>query len=69
MATNNIKLNILRRIIGKKMVVIKDYIKNIYYYGMVDSVIDENTVNVKSPSGEFEKISIFNLRSPSNEYQ
>ena len=54
MATNNIKLNILRRIIGKKMVV---------------SVIDENTVNVKSPSGEFEKISIFNLRSPSNEYQ
>lgn len=69
MIKNNLKINILKKIIGKKMVVIKDYIKNIYYYGIVDSVIDEMNINVRSPNGEIEKISIFDLRSPSNEYQ
>ena len=69
MAINNLKLNILKRIIGKKMVIIKDHIKKSYYYGIIESVIDETNVNVKSPSGEIEKISIFDLRSPSNEYQ
>lgn len=66
---NNIKLNVLKRILGKKMVVVKDHIKKIHYYGIVESIIDEMNVNVKSPSGEVEKISIFDLRSPSNEYQ
>ena len=69
MAINNLKLNVLKKIIGKKMVIIKDHIKKIYYYGTVDSVINETNVNVRSPSGEIEKISIFDLRSPSNEYQ
>jgi ferredoxin-fold anticodon binding domain-containing protein len=69
MIKNNLKINILKKIIGKKMVVIKDYINNIYYYGIVDSVIDEMNINVRSPNGEIEKISIFDLRSPSNEYQ
>jgi hypothetical protein len=65
---NNVKLNILKRIIGRKMVVIKDYCKNEYYYGQVESVIDESNVLVKRLSGESEKISIFDLRSPSIEY-
>ena len=65
---NNVKLNILKRIIGRKMVVIKDYGKNEYYYGQVESVVDESNVLVKRLSGESEKISIFDLRSPSIEY-
>ena len=65
---NNVKLNILKRIIGRKMVVIKDYSKNEYYYGQVESVVDESNVLVKRLSGENEKISIFDLRSPSVEY-
>jgi hypothetical protein len=65
---NNVKLNILKRIIGRKMVVIKDYNKNEYYYGQVESVVDESNVLVKRLSGESEKISIFDLRSPSVEY-
>ena len=50
------------------MVIIKDYVKNDYYYGQVDSVIDEANVIVKRLSGETEKVSIFDLRSPSVEY-
>jgi len=65
---NSVKLNILKRIIGKKMVVITDYIKNEYYYGLVESVIDDNNVKIKSISGETKDVSIFDLRSPSVEY-
>lgn len=65
---NSVKVNILKRMLGRKMVVIKDYIKNEYYYGNVESVIDESNVNVKNSDGEIEKVSIFDLRSPSQEY-
>jgi hypothetical protein len=65
---NSVKLNILKRILGRKMVVITDHIKNEYYYGSVESVIDEGNVNIKSLSGENKKVSIFDLRSPSVEY-
>lgn len=65
---NSVKVNILKRMLGRKMVVIKDYVKNEYYYGHVDSVIDESNVNVKNIDGEVEKVSIFDLRSPSQEY-
>jgi len=50
------------------MVVIKDYSKNEYYYGQIESVVDESNVLVKRFSGESEQISIFDLRSPSIEY-
>jgi hypothetical protein len=69
MLKNNLKLNVLKKIVGRKMVIIKDHIKKSYYYGMIESVVDEYNVNVRSPLGEIEKISIFDLRSPSNEYQ
>jgi len=69
MLKNNLKLNVLKKIVGRKMVIIKDHIKKSYYYGMIESVVDEYNVNVRSSLGEIEKISIFDLRSPSNEYQ
>jgi hypothetical protein len=69
MLKNNLKLNVLKKIVGRKMVIIKDHIKKSYYYGMIESVVDEYNVNARSPLGEIEKISIFDLRSPSNEYQ
>jgi hypothetical protein len=65
---NPLKLNILKRIIGRKMVVITDYIKNEYYYGLVESVIDDSNVKIKSVNGETKDVSIFDLRSPSIEY-
>jgi hypothetical protein len=65
---NPIKMNILKRIIGRKMVVIKDYAKHDYYYGQVESVLDDSNVIVKRLSGESEEVSIFDLRSPSAEY-
>jgi hypothetical protein len=66
---NNQKLNVLKRILGKKMVVIKDFYKNLYYYGTIQSIIDSSNVKVKNPQGDIEDVSIFNLRSPSNEYE
>lgn len=69
MVKNNSKLNVLKKVIGKKMVIIKDHAKKNYYYGVIESVIDEANVSVRSPIGEIEKISIFDLRSPSHEYQ
>ena len=65
---NPLKLNILKRIIGRKMVVITNYIKNEYYYGLVESVIDDSNVKIKSVNGETKDVSIFDLRSPSAEY-
>jgi len=65
----SLKFNILKKIIGRKMVVVKDYIKNQYYYGTVQSIVDDTTVKIKSPSGETENISIFDLRSPSSDYE
>jgi hypothetical protein len=65
---NPAKLNVLKRIIGRKMVVIKNYIKNEYYYGQVESIVNDSNVIVKRLSGESEEVSIFDLRSPSPEY-
>lgn len=65
---NPIKANILKRLLGRKMVVIKDYIKNEYYYGQIEEVIDGTNVKVRNFNGETESISIFDLRSPSPDY-
>jgi hypothetical protein len=65
---NNVKFNILRRIIGKKMVIVEDHIKNIYFYSYIDSILDDSHVNIKNEDGSLRKISIFDIRSPSADY-
>jgi len=62
------RFNILKRLIGRKMVIIEDYIKNIYFYSHIDSVADESHVFIKNEDGTLRKISIFDIRSPSAEY-
>lgn len=66
--SSNIKINILKRIVGKKMVIIEDHIKNIYFYSYIDSVCDESHVNIKNEDNSLRKISIFDIRSPSSDY-
>jgi len=63
---NNQKLNVLKRIIGKKMVILNN---KDYYYGVIQSVIDAFNVKVKTPKGDIENVSIFDIRSISNEYE
>lgn len=62
------KLNVLKRIVGRKMVIINDHIKNTYFYSYIDSVVDDMHVNIKDSDGTLKKISIFDIRSPSVEY-
>lgn len=56
------KIYYLKRTIGKKYIIITDHIKNLFYYGVVDSVVDENHVLVSSANGQV-KVNIFDLRS------
>lgn len=65
---SSIKLNILKKIVGKKMVIIEDHIKNIYFYSYINSIVDDSTVNIKNEDGSLRKISIFDIRSPSSDY-
>lgn len=65
---NKLKLNILKRMLGKKVVVITDYIKSKYYYGRVYEVKNEDHLIVEDQLGIFKEVSIFDIRSPSIEY-
>lgn len=61
------KVNILKRILGKKMFVITNSITQEGYCGMVNKVIDHQTVSILSDKKE-ENVSIFDLRNPSRLY-
>ena len=62
------KINYLKKILGKRMVVIKDHTKNIYFYATISNVIDESNVEIINSNGDKETVSIFDLRSPSQDY-
>jgi hypothetical protein len=64
---NKIKFNILKRILGKKMFVITNSITEEGYCGIVNKVIDHETVTIISDKKE-ENVNIFNLRNPSKLY-
>jgi len=66
--TNNYKLNVLKKCIGKRYVIISDHIKNVYSFGEVKEVVDENHVLVERSKNKMEKINIFDIRSPSKDY-
>lgn len=53
--------------IGKRVAVIKDYSNLNHYYGQVEEAIDEDTLLVKNDQGEQEKVSIFDIRNPTQE--
>jgi len=54
--------------LGKKVVVITDYIKSKYYYGRVYEVKNEDHLIVEDYMGLMKEVSIFDIRSPSPEY-
>ena len=62
------KINYLKKILGKRMVVIKVHTKNIYFYATISNVIDESNVEIINSNGDKETVSIFDLRSPSQDY-
>lgn len=64
----NVKINILKKCIGKRYVIITDHKKNNYYFGEVRSVVDENNVIVQKNESHSEQVNIFDIRSPTKEY-
>ena len=63
----SIKLNILKKILGKRVAVITNYSPLEHYYGEVTQVIDESMVLVKNDINEEYKVSIFDIRNPAQE--
>ena len=56
------KINVNKRIIGKRVIVISDHIKMNFWYGVVESVIDGSNFLVKPYEGPNEKVNIFDIR-------
>jgi len=61
------KVNILKRMLGKRVFVITNSITEEGYCGIVNKVINHETIHVISDKKE-ENVSIFNVRSPSRLY-
>ena len=64
---NKTKVNILKRMIGKKVFVITNSLTQEGYCGLVNRVVDHETLNVFNDKKE-QNVSIFDIRSPSRLY-
>jgi len=64
---NTQKLNVVKRMLGKRVAVITNYNTLDHFYGEVLEVIDETNVVVKSDRNEDSKVSIFDIRNPAQE--
>ena len=64
---NTQKLNVLKRMLGKRVAVITNYATLEHFYGEVAEVIDESNIIVKNDKNEDSKVSIFDIRNPSQE--
>lgn len=64
----NYKMNILKKCLGRRYVIITDHKKNSFYFGEAKEVIDENTLLIEKAKNQTEKVSIFDIRSPSKDY-
>jgi small nuclear ribonucleoprotein (snRNP)-like protein len=64
---NTQKLNVLKRMLGKRVAVITNYNTLDHFYGEVAEVIDETNVVIKNDRNEDSKISIFDIRNPAQE--
>jgi hypothetical protein len=60
---STLKFNVLKRMIGKRVVVITDHIKLTYWFGLVENAIDEMHLMISGPNGS-QKVNIFDVRSP-----
>lgn len=64
---NTQKLNVLKRMLGKRVAVITSYTTSDHFYGEVAEVIDETNVVIKNDRNEDSKVSIFDIRNPAQE--
>ena len=64
---SKLKMNILKRMVGKRVAVIVNYNTSEHYYGEVIQAVDENTLSVKNDQGEEKQVSIFDVRNPTQE--
>lgn len=60
---STLKLNILKRMIGKKVIVITDHVKLTNWFGSVENVVDETHLMINGPNGP-QKVNIFDVRAP-----
>jgi hypothetical protein len=64
---NKIKVNILKRMLGKRVFVVTNSLTDEGYCGIVNRVVDHQTVNVFTDKKD-ENVSIFDVRTPSRVY-
>ena len=61
------KLNILKRMMGKRVFVVTNSLTDEGYCGIVNKIIDHNTLSIISDKRE-DNVSIFDVRTPSRLY-
>jgi len=61
------KVNILKRMLGKRVFVITNPVTEEGYCGVVNKVVDHETLNIFSERREA-NVSIFNIRTPNRTY-
>lgn len=64
----NQKLNVLKKCIGRRYVILKDQIKNNFYFGQAKDIVDENHLLILKNDNTLEKVNIFDIRAPSKDY-
>jgi len=64
---NKVKLNILKRMLGKRVFVITNPITEEGYCGIVNKVVNHETLGIISDKQEL-NVSIFDIRTPSRIY-
>lgn len=68
MNKNTVKLNILKRMLDKRVLVIDNHITLDYWFGTVKKVIDEYHLSVLASEGESKTVNIFDIRTPTKEF-
>jgi hypothetical protein len=58
-----LKFNVLKRMIGKRVIVITDHVKLTNWFGLVENVVDDMHLMISGPNGS-QKVNIFDIRSP-----
>ena len=66
-SAKKIKLNILKKMLGKKVFVITNSLTEEGYCGIINKIIDHENVQVFTEKKE-ENVSIFDIRTPSRMY-
>ena len=60
---STLKFNILKIMIGKRVIVITDHVKLTNWFGLVENVTDDMHLMISGPNGT-QKVNIFDVRSP-----